>query len=158
MDRTAKDESLEIVSAVFRDGNPIPPQYTCKGQNVNPPINILNAPKATQSITLIMHDPDATSGDFLHWLVWDIPPGTENISVNSVPIGARQGANGAGQTGYTGPCPPQGTGTHRYLFDFYALDTTLDLPDNAKQEDVIQAQKGHVLAHAVLMGTFAAEA
>jgi Raf kinase inhibitor-like YbhB/YbcL family protein len=155
MDSPAK--ALEIVSPVFRDGNPIPPQYTCRGQNVNPPINILSVPSGTQSLTLIMHDPDALSTDFLHWLVWDIPPGTENISVNSVPIGARQGTNGMGQTGYGGPCPPKGTGNHRYIFDFYALDTTLDLPDDAKREDVINAQKGHVLDHTVLMGTFAAE-
>jgi Raf kinase inhibitor-like YbhB/YbcL family protein len=157
MDHATPAEKLEIVSAVFRDGNPIPPQYTCQGQNVNPPINILNCPGSTQSLTLIMHDPDAVSGDFLHWLVWDIPPGTENIAVNSVPVGARQGRNGAGQAGYTGPCPPKGTGIHRYLFDFYALDTTLDLAGDSKLEDVMEAQKGHVLDHAVLMGTFAAE-
>jgi len=148
---------LEIISPVFRNDCPIPPQYTCRGQNVNPPINIFNVPKGTESLTLIMHDPDAVSGDFLHWLMWDIPPSTESIAVNSVPIGARQGINGAGQPGYTGPCPPQGTGTHHYIFDFYALDTTLDLPDNSGIEDVIKAQKGHVLNHGDLIGLVEAE-
>jgi Raf kinase inhibitor-like YbhB/YbcL family protein len=153
-----RDKHLEIISPVFRDGSPIPPQYTCKGQNVNPPLNIFNVPKGALSLTLILHDPDAVSGDFLHWLVWDIPPSTENISVNSVPIGARQGLNGGGHASYTGPCPPKGSGTHRYIFDFYALDTTLDLPDNSGIEDVIKAQKGHVLDNTALTGTFSAEA
>ena len=154
-----KDEAagLQIISPVFREGSPIPPQYTCRGQNVNPPLNIFNPPKGTQSLTLIMHDPDAVSGDFLHWLVWDIPPSTESIGVNSVPVGAVQGLNGGSDSGYSGPCPPKGSGTHRYIFDFYALDTTLDLPANSVVDDVIKAQKSHVLAHAALTGTFAAE-
>ena len=148
---------LEIVSPVFRNGTAIPPQYTCRGANVNPPLNILHVPDAAQSLTLIMHDPDAPGGDFLHWLVWDIPPSTEAISVNSVPVGAVQGENDAGQAGYMGPCPPKGSGTHHYHFDFYALDTTLDLPKDSKPQDVIKAQGGHVLAHFSLMGTFAAK-
>lgn len=155
---TDQAQHLEIISPVFRDGSPIPAQYTCKGQNVNPPLNIFNVPKNTQSLTLIMHDPDAPSGDFLHWLVWDIPPSTESISVNSVPIGAVQGLNGRSDSGYMGPCPPQGTGVHRYLFDFYALDTTLNLPAGSKIEDVIKSQKGHVLDHAALTGTYSNEA
>lgn len=155
--QTDTQNSLEIISPVFRDGTPIPPQYTCRGQNVNPPINIFNAPKGTQSLTLIMHDPDAVSGDFLHWLLWDIPPATESIPVNSVPVGALQGLNGSGKAIYTGPCPPAGSGTHRYIFDFYALDTTLNLPAGSIISDVIKAQAGHVLDHCELTGTFAAE-
>jgi Raf kinase inhibitor-like YbhB/YbcL family protein len=158
IDETAQNQGLYVISPVFREGAPIPPQYTCRGQNVNPPLNIFNTPTGTQSLTLIMHDPDAVSGDFLHWLVWDITPSTESIPVNSVPIGAIQGLNGRGEPSYYGPCPPKGTGTHRYMFDFYALDTTLDLPSSSSIEDVIKAQKGHVLAHTVLMGTFDAEA
>jgi Raf kinase inhibitor-like YbhB/YbcL family protein len=148
---------LQIISPVFRDGSPIPPQYSCKGQNINPPLNIFNSPAGTQSLALIMHDPDAVSGDFLHWLVWDIPPSTESIAVNSVPVGAMQGLNGSEKSGYIGPCPPPGTGTHRYIFDFYALDTTLDLPANSTMEDVIKAMKGHMLDHSALTGTFRAE-
>jgi Raf kinase inhibitor-like YbhB/YbcL family protein len=156
-DDNDKDNSrLEIISAVFRDDSPIPSQYTCKGQNVNPPLNIFNVPEKTLSLTLIMHDPDAPSGDFLHWLVWDIPPITDSINVNSVPVGAVQGLNGMSQTGYFGPCPPSGSGPHRYIFDFYALDTTLDLPAGSKIKEVIKAQKGHVLDHAALTGTVAA--
>ena len=145
---------MEIISPVFRDGKPIPVQYTCAGQNVNPPLNIFSVPKGAQSLTLIMHDPDAVSGDYLHWLMWDIPPGTESIPVNSVPVGAVQGTNDSVETRYNGPCPPAGSGPHNYTFDFYALDTTLDLPAGAKISDVIKAQKGHVLDHCALVGTF----
>lgn len=149
----AGGEAMEIISPVFRAGQAIPRQYSCAGQNVNPPLNIFGVPKATQSLTLIMHDPDAPGGDFLHWLMWDIPPKTESIPVNSVPIGAVQGSNDSGEAGYMGPCPPAGQ-AHRYVFDFYALDTTLDLPAGAGIQEVIKAQKGHVLNHAALMGTF----
>lgn len=155
MEATKSSAKMEIISPVFRDGSPIPPQYSCKGQNVNPPLNIFAVPDKTQSLTLVMHDPDAPNGDFLHWLMWDIPPNTESITVNSVPIGAIQGLNDGGQTGYTGPCPP--SGTHHYIFDFYALDTTLDLPANSKMAEVIKAQSGHVLEHSALSGTFSAD-
>src|SRR5438105_3076801 len=81
---------LQIISQVFRDGAPIPVQYTCKGQNVSPPLNIMNVPKGAQSLALIMHDPDAPVGDYVHWTMWDIPTRTETIAVNSVPMGAIQ--------------------------------------------------------------------
>ena len=157
MSQTDAADGFEIISPVFREGSPIPPQYTCRGQNVNPPLNIFGVPAGAQSLTLIMHDPDAVSGDYLHWLIWDIPPATESIAVNSVPVGAVQGPNGSGQNGYTGPCPPKGTGVHHYIFDFYALDKTLDLPPSSDIQAVIKAQKGHVLDHYALTGTFAAE-
>jgi Raf kinase inhibitor-like YbhB/YbcL family protein len=155
MENTAK-VSLEIISPVFRAGHAIPNQYTCRGANVNPPLTILGVPDGTQSLTLVMHDPDAVSGDFLHWLVWDIPPSTELISVNSVPVGAVQGQNSGGDSSYIGPCPPGGSGTHHYVFDFYALDTTLNLAPGATIDDVIKAQKGHVLDHTALTGLVAA--
>ncbi|MDB5161428.1 MAG: hypothetical protein JWO96_808 [Candidatus Saccharibacteria bacterium] len=148
---------LQLISPVFRDGENIPVQYTCKGQNVNPPLNIMNAPAGTLSFALILHDPDAVSGDFLHWLVWDIPPSTSSILPNSVPVGAVQGSNDNGKIGYTGPCPPKGTGVHRYIFELYALDKTLDLDRGASREDVEKAMAGHVLEEAVLTGLFPAE-
>lgn len=148
---------LDMISPVFREGSPIPPQYTCRGHNVNPPLNIFNVPAGSQSLSLVMHDPDAVGGDFIHWLVWDILPGTETISVNDVPVGAVQGSNGLGNNKYTGPCPPKGTGTHHYIFDLYALDTTLDLPSGSALTDVIKAQRGHVLDHCSLTGLFSAE-
>jgi Raf kinase inhibitor-like YbhB/YbcL family protein len=152
-----RQSRLEVISPVFRDSHTIPSQYSCKGSNVNPPITIFNVPKGSQSLTLVMHDPDAVSGDFLHWLVWDIPPGTDCIPVNSVPVGAVQGANGSGNPIYTGPCPPKGTGVHHYIFNLYALDTTLDLPGGSNLAEVIKAQKGHVLDEAKLTGLFSAD-
>jgi Raf kinase inhibitor-like YbhB/YbcL family protein len=89
--------------------------------------------------------------------MWDIPPGTDSIAVNDVPVGAVQGQNGGGSTGYTGPCPPAGTGEHRYIFDLYALDTTLDLPTNSNLDDVLKAQEGHVLEQCSLTGLFSAD-
>lgn len=145
---------MEIISPVFRDGQSIPMQYSCTGQNVNPPLTIFNVPKAAQSLTLIMHDPDAPGGDYLHWLMWDIPPSTESIPVNSVPIGAVQGTTDFDEAKYNGPCPPAGSPAHKYIFDFYALDTTLNLPAGAHIADVIKAQKGHVLDHFALTGTY----
>lgn len=156
MDGELKD-SLDLMSPVFRNKCPIPPQYSCKGQNVNPPLNIFNVPKGAQSLTLIMHDPDAPNGDYLHWLIWDIPPGTESIPVNSVPVGAVQGQNGSGDTGYTGPCPPAGSGTHHYIFDLYALDAPLNLPTNSNLGDVIKAQADHILDHCELVGLFSVD-
>jgi Raf kinase inhibitor-like YbhB/YbcL family protein len=153
----ASDKGLQIISPVFRDGTAIPRQYSCKGQNVNPPLNIFNVPQKAQSLALILHDPDAPSGDFLHWLVWDIPPRTESIAVNDVPIGAIQGRNGVGNNNYTGPCPPQGSGAHRYVFDFYALDTTVDLPSGGSRDQLETAMKGHILDKSTLVGVFAAE-
>jgi len=157
MDQGASDDAFELISPVFRDNSNIPPQYACKGQNVNPPLTFFNVPPATQSLTLIMHDPDAVSGDFLHWLVWDIPPSTESISVNSVPVGALQGKNGKADSRYMGPCPPSGTGTHHYKFDLYALDRTLDLPAGSSLDQVTKAQNGHVLALAKLTGLFTSD-
>lgn len=149
--------ALEIISPVFRDGAAIPRQYSCRGQNVNPPLAIFNVPAKTQSLALILHDPDAVSGDFLHWLMWDIPPATESIAVNDVPVGAVQGRNGGGDSKYIGPCPPKGTGSHRYIFDLYALDNSSNLPSGSTRDQLEAAMKGHIIQKATLTGVFAAE-
>ena len=146
---------MEIISPVFRNGGAIPPPYTCAGQNINPPLNFLAVPAKAQSLVLIMHDPDAPGGDYLHWLVWDIPPLAEYVAVNSLPVGAVQGQSGSGKASYMGPCPP--SGTHRYIFDLYALDTTLDLPSGSTLEQVSKAMAGHVIEQATLVGSFSAK-
>src|SRR3569833_154123 len=153
-----KSKNLEIISPVFRFGSPIPRQYTCKGQNVSPPLNFFNVPKKTKSLALIMHDPDAPSGDFTHWLMWDIPTTTETIKANGAPIGAVQGPNGMGKPAYTGPCPPKGSGTHRYMFELYALDTSLGLDSSTDRSTLEKSFKHHSLAKARLLGTFDSEA
>lgn len=106
------NSSLKVASSAFADSAPIPAQYTCKGQNINPPLSILGVPAGAKSLALIMHDPDAVGGDFVHWTIWDIPASTENIAANSVPAGAIQGQNGGGRNKYMGPCPPD---RHWYL-------------------------------------------
>jgi len=150
-------DGFHLLSAVFRDGAAIPVQYTCSGQNVNPPLNIVGKPAGTKSLVLIMHDPDAISGDFVHWTMWDIPSTTEGISANSVPVGAVQGPNSSGKNAYSGPCPPAGTGTHHYNFELYALDKTLGLPPSTSRDQLMSAINGHVVADAKLIGLVAAD-
>ena len=151
------NSSLKLASQVFRDGTQIPIQYTCKGQNVNPPLNITGVPAGAKSLALIVHDPDAVSGDFVHWTVWDIPASTETIAVNSVPAGATQGQNGSGKNQYMGPCPPAGTGTHRYMFELYALDKSLGLPAATNRDQLQKAMASYILAQHTLTGLFAAQ-
>jgi Raf kinase inhibitor-like YbhB/YbcL family protein len=153
---TDASNDLQLISPAFREGATISDQYTCRGQNVSPPLNILGAPPGTKSLALVMHDPDAVGQDFLHWLMWDIPSGTENIAANSVPVGAIQGPNGMGSNSYTGPCPPDGTGTHHYKFDLYALDTTLGLDSKSDRKQLESALKGHILDQTVLTGLYSA--
>ncbi len=145
---------LQIVSPAFRDGAAIPIQYTCRGQNVNPPLNFISVPSGTRSLTLIMHDPEAPVGDYVHWIVWDIPASTETVAVNSVPVGAVQGLNSNGQNGYIGPCPP--SGTHRYMFELYTLDSNLSLPANTTRDQLVKAMQGHVIEQHTLTGLFSA--
>jgi Raf kinase inhibitor-like YbhB/YbcL family protein len=147
---------VQIVSAAFRDGAAIPPQYTCKGQNVSPPLNFVNVPNGAQSLALIMHDPDAPAGDYVHWTIWDIPTSTDTIAANSVPVGSIQGLNSGNSNKYIGPCPPAGTGTHRYIFELYALDTSLGLSADTKRDDLLKAIKGHVIEQRSLTGFFSA--
>lgn len=145
---------LEIISPVFRNGAPIPPQYTCKGQNVSPPLTFMDVPKKAQSLALIMHDPDAPVGDYVHWTIWDIATNTEMIAANSVPVGAIQGLNSNNESKYMGPCPP--SGTHRYIFALYALDKTLGLPGSTTRDQLIKAIEGHIIEKHALTGTFSA--
>jgi len=146
--------SLQLISRVFRDGAPIPSQYSCGGQNVNPPLNIAGVPDKAKSLSLIIHDPDA-AGDFVHWLVWDMPSSTESIGVNKLPIGAIQGKNGTGESNYMGPCPPSGSGVHHYKFELYALDVaSLGLDQNADRQALQKSMDGHVVASQTLTGTF----
>jgi Raf kinase inhibitor-like YbhB/YbcL family protein len=146
--------AMQIISPAFRDGAAIPFQYTCKGQNVSPPFNFLNVPEAAQSLALIMHDPDAPVGDYVHWTMWDIPSNTETIAANSVPVGAIQGRNSNNENKYMGPCPP--SGTHRYIFELYALDKTLGVPKETTRDQLKQTMEGHIIEQNNLTGTFSA--
>ncbi len=152
-----KSSNLMLGSPAFANNTAIPLKYTCRGDNISPPLVITNVPERTKSLVLILHDPDAVGQDFTHWLLWNVPPDTVQIAENSTPSSAVVGPNGASKTGYTGPCPPAGTGTHRYMFELYAVDTTLALPETTKRPVLEQSIEDHVLSRFLLTGLFSAE-
>jgi len=145
-------ENMKISSPAFGHNQSIPPKYTCDGENVNPPFMISGASEGTKSFVLINDDPDAPMGTWVHWTLWNIGPKTTEIGENSVPAGTVEGITSFGNSGYGGPCPP--SGTHRYFFKLYALDTTLDLDVKAKKIDVEKAMEGHILDRAELVGLY----
>jgi len=149
--------SLTLTSTVFASGQSIPSVYSCLGRSVSPPLAWSGAPGGAKSFALIMDDPDAPSGTFVHWVIYNIPQASAGFP-EAVPgnpklaDGTLQGTNGAGRIGYTGPCPP--SGTHRYFFKLYALDAAMDLPSGAGKDQLLTAMQGHILAQGELMGTF----
>lgn len=142
-------KTLTVSSKAFQQAGHIPLKYTCDGENVSPPIDIQHIPESTQSLLLIIEDPDAPNGTWLHWLVWNIAPG-HHISEGEIP--GEQGLNDFGNVNYGGPCPP--SGTHRYYFKMYALDNLLNLPEGSSRSTVEEAMADHVLAYGELMGRY----
>jgi Raf kinase inhibitor-like YbhB/YbcL family protein len=142
---------MKITSSAFQEGANIPSKFTCDGSDASPPLQIAGVSLDAKSLALIVDDPDAPSGLFTHWMVWNILPQTSAIGEGSTPKGV-QGANDFGKSGYGGPCPP--SGTHRYYFKIFALDCKLDLPFGAKRGQLDAAMKGHVLAQGELMGRY----
>jgi len=147
-----KPSSMKISSPAFENNQFIPVKYTCDGEDINPPLQIENVPKEAKSLVLIVDDPDAPIGVWSHWVLFNIDPSVQFIEENSFPEGAVQGLNDFKKHSYGGPCPP--SGTHRYYFRLYALDTILDLSSKATREDVLKAIKDHVLASAELIGLY----
>lgn len=154
----AEDQtSFEITSIIIGHEQPIPEYHTCDGDDLSPPLDWSEPPQGTQSFALIMDDPDAPGGTWVHWVLYNIPAETRSLQENiapdtQLPDGSMHGINSFGRPGYGGPCPP--SGTHRYFFKLYALDTTLSLDEEADKEAVLTAMDGHVLAEAELMGTY----
>jgi hypothetical protein len=144
--------TIKISSAVFKHNELIPAKYTCDGSDVNPPLLIENVPPTAKSLALIVDDPDAPAGTWVHWVVWNISPGTGDIMENTVPSGAEQGLNDFRKRSYGGPCPP--SGTHRYFFKIYALDTPLVLGSNTTKAVLEKTMKGHVVAQGELIGLY----
>ncbi len=147
-----KMADMKLNSSVFADSGAIPAHYTCDGGDVNPPLRIENVPGEARSLALVVDDPDAPVGMWVHWVVWNIDPKTREIGENSVPAGAGQGKNDWRRNSYGGPCPP--SGAHRYFFKLYALDTTLNLGAGTTKADLEKAMRGHVLAQAQLIGIY----
>jgi Raf kinase inhibitor-like YbhB/YbcL family protein len=149
---SANQGNMKISSSAFGHNQPIPPQYTCDGADQNPPLEISGVPDGTKGLALIVDDPDAPAGDWVHWLVWNIDPSVTEIAENSVPSGGVEGTTDFNRTGWGGPCPP--SGTHRYQFKLYALDTPLDLNAKARKAELERAMQGHVLEQVLLVGTY----
>jgi Raf kinase inhibitor-like YbhB/YbcL family protein len=145
--------SLKLTSPAFENNTEIPSKFTCDGINVSPPLLIEEAPVNTASFVLIVDDPDAPTGTWSHWLLWNIDANTTEIYENSTPLGATIGVNDFKDLGWGGPCPP--TGNHQYQFKLFALDNTLQLEAGATQADLEEAMLGHVLEQAVLNGYYA---
>lgn len=146
---------MQLTSPAFTDGSPLPDTYTFRGEGISPPLNISGVPGGTQSLVVIVHDPDAPSGDFTHWTVWNISATTTVIKENTLPTGATQGLNDANTIGYTPPAPP--SGTHRYFFDVYALNRELSLEAGAHAYALTAMLQEHKIAMARLTATCSAQ-
>ncbi len=152
-----KKMDIKITSSAFKEGGLIPPKYTCDGADISPPLQWDAVPEGTKSIALISDDPDAPVGTWVHWVLYNLPPDTKELTENippdeNLPNGAKQGITDFRRIGYGGPCPP--SGTHRYFFKIYALDTVLELPPRPGKSDLVNAMEGHILAQGQLMGKY----
>lgn len=155
----ASKMTVQVTSTAFKEGGSIPSKYTCEGQDVSPPLAWNSVPEGTRSIALIADDPDAPGKTWVHWVLYNLPPSLRELPEN-VPAsesilgnGGRQGMTDFGKIGYGGPCPP--SGTHRYFFKVYALDSDHHLDPGLTKAQLVKAMEGHVLAEGQLMGTYA---
>ena len=146
---------MNISTPAFAQGKPIPAQYSYKGRNISPEVRIANVSANARSLVLIVDDPDAPVGLWTHWLVWNLPVATTSIPEGKLPPGAVQGKNSSGHVHYDGPAPP--SGTHRYFFHLYALDTALSLPAGSGRAALEQAMSGHIVGEAETYGVYAAQ-
>lgn len=147
---------MQLKSSAFSTNSLIPAKYTCNGQDISPPLSWDEPPPGTQSLVLIVDDPDAPVGTFVHWVVYNLPPDLqelpEHTTAKNLVKGALQGENDFDRTGYGGPCPP--SGTHRYFFKLYAIDRHLTLREGATKAEVFNAIEDHILASAELVGRY----
>ena len=150
---------LELTSTAFAEGAPIPQEYTADGRNISPPLKWSDPPARTRSLALVCEDPDAPRGTFTHWVIFNLPAESRELSAGvtqaaTLPNGTAQGTNDFGQTGYGGPKPPPGK-PHRYVFKLYALDQPLAVQSGATKAQLLAAMKDHILGEAKLVGTYA---
>ncbi|NWG07120.1 MAG: YbhB/YbcL family Raf kinase inhibitor-like protein [Chloroflexi bacterium] len=145
--------SLQLTSDAFANGQSIPAKFSCLGKNISPALAWTEPPAGTQSFALIVDDPDAPGSTWVHWVLYNIPADVRNLPESfSAQDPVSVGKNSWGKLSYGGPCPP--SGTHRYYFKLYALDSTLSLSPGASKEQLLKAMEGHILAQSELMGTF----
>ena len=150
--------AFQLTTTAFQDGGAIPRKFTCDGTDVSPELVWTDPPAGTHAFAVIMDDPDAPAGTWVHWVLYDTPADArrlaEGIAKNGqLPDGSRQGHNNFGQLGYNGPCPPRGS-VHRYFFKLYALASKTNLKPGASKSDLERAMKGHILAQSELVGKF----
>lgn len=142
---------MEIASPAFEHQQMIPRKYTCEGEDISPPLFFKNIPEKTQSLSLIIEDPDAPRGVFDHWIVWNLAGTTQSLEEGAdVP---KQGKNGFNVSHYRGPCPPPGK-PHRYFIKVYALDIALNLPEGSSKKSLLDAMEGHILGEGELIGIY----
>jgi Raf kinase inhibitor-like YbhB/YbcL family protein len=156
-EKAGKDH-MQLTSTAFAEGAAISAKYTCDAKNVSPPLKWSGVPAGSKSLALIVDDPDAPSGTWVHWVLYDLPASVSELSEDIakgqfVAGGAKQGLNDFKQLGYGGPCPPHGK-PHRYFFKLYALDSLLDLKPGMTKKDLEAAMEKHILAQAQLIGTY----
>ena len=150
---------MQVTSTAFKEGETIPDVHAYDNKNLSPPLKWSDVPQGVKSFALIADDPDAPRGTWVHWVLFNIPPDTREL--NAAPAGkvdihgAVQGKNDFKKLGYGGPAPP--SGTHRYYFKLYAIDTNLNLKEGATKDDVVKAMNGRILAQGQLMGRFSAK-
>ena len=144
--------NMKVESTTFKNNEEISSKYTCDGENINPELVFKDVPEEAKSLALIMDDPDAPRGTWDHWILWNISPQTTNIGQNSIPLNATVGLNSSDKNEYQGPCPP--SGSHRYFFKLYALDTLISLKENTNKKYLLNAMKEHILAEAELIGKY----
>jgi Raf kinase inhibitor-like YbhB/YbcL family protein len=145
--------ALRVTSPAFADGQPIPQKYSCDGENVSPPLEWHGIPDSAKSIALICDDPDAPSGTFTHWVLYDIPATTTRLREGAADTG-KAGLNSFRKIGYGGPCPPPKDAAHRYVFHVYALDVASVGKPGLASSDLSAAIEGHVLAEGELVGKY----
>ena len=150
-DEEEKPLIMALTSPSFYEGEAIPDKFTCDGEDISPELDWFGIPEGTVSLALIMDDPDAPAGTWVHWVLFNLPMDLSGLRQGITGIGI-DGNNSWNRTGYGGPCPP--SGTHRYYFKLYALDTNLDLAPGTKKEALLAAMEGHILGQAELMGTY----
>lgn len=143
---------MKITSPAFGNNQQIPKKYSCQGENINPPLLFSDIPQRAKSLVLVMDDPDAPMGTFVHWVLYNINISEKETPENSTPKSAAQGVTGAGRQGYIGPCPP--SGTHRYFFKLYALDNILDAGVGANKQEIENKMQGHILETSELVGLY----
>lgn len=146
---TQAQAQLVVTSPAFEPNGTIPSQYTCDGKDVNPPLHIEKIPPEAKSLAIIVDDPDAPSGTWVHWVMWNIPI-TREIGENTAP--GMQGMNDFSKHRYNGPCPPGGV--HRYYYKVYALDDVLNIPASSDKGDLERAMTPHILAYGELIGRY----